>query len=178
MRVTVETVGSQAEALKRLAEVSRRSVLTPRVIQIARTITSDCANRNDECELEAIFNAVKYGDARVEALARGLRYVADPRIADLYSTPDRMLDQCEQGACASDCDEHAALIAALAGAVGFTTALRAWGPAAGDELTHVYAIAGLPKNKPQRWVGLDTTVKNSYVGWEPPKGRVLNALVA
>lgn len=77
-----------------------------------------------------------------------------------------------------NCDDMSALIAALAGVVGFTTALRAWGPAHGNDFEHVYALAGLPKNNPTQWYAMDTTVQRAYVGWEPPPGRVLTAYVA
>lgn len=178
MRVKVRTVDSQVEALRELAKVARAATIDPLVVQTARQITADCPSRDAECELEAIFNAVKYGDPRVERLARGVRYVSDPRFADLFSTPRRLLEQCADGACAGDCDDHSALVCALTGALGFVTALRAWGPRERDELVHVYAIAGLPKNNPSRWVGLDTTSPDSFVGWEPPRGHVINALVS
>lgn len=174
MRLSVFGVATQREALEQLAELAQRSTVHPLVRDTAIRLTSECQARDDECELQAIFEAVKHGDSRVAALKNGVRYVADPRWADHFTAPYRLLKQCATGACAGDCDDHAALITALAGSLGFKVGLRVWGPKA-DNYVHVYAVAGLPKRDPQHVVGLDTTVDSSTVGWEPPDGSVLTA---
>jgi hypothetical protein len=76
-----------------------------------------------------------------------------------------------------NCDDMAALLASLTAAVGFSSGLRAWGPQ-GSDFEHVYAIVGYPKNNPYTWYALDATVQRAFVGWEPPPGNVLNAIVA
>lgn len=174
MRLSLLEVGDQKEALQKLAEQTQRSVVQPTIRHAAMVITSDCPGRDDLCELEAIFNAVKHGDPRVKGLERGVRYVADPRWADFFTAPHRTLQMCRRGSCAGDCDDQASLIAALAGAIGFKVGLRAWGPKAGD-FVHVYAVATTPKRKPSKVFGMDTTVPDSYVGWEPPGGHTLTA---
>lgn len=75
-----------------------------------------------------------------------------------------------------NCDDHAALIAGLLGSLGFVVGLRVWGRKKG-EFTHVYAVVGLPKIGPTEFAGLDTTVDESEVGWEPPGGHVLTAVL-
>lgn len=75
-----------------------------------------------------------------------------------------------------NCDDHAALLAALAGAIGFRCALRAWGPKNERGYSHVYAMAGFPKRAPKKWVPMDTTVASAQLGWEPPRGNVLSAI--
>lgn len=174
MRLSVFGVATQQDALKQLAELTQRSTVHPLVRQIAMQITAGCQSRDDLCELQAIFDAVKHGDPRVRELRNGVRYVADPRWADFFTAPYRLLKQCAKGACAGDCDDHAALIAALAGSLGFVVGLRVWGPKP-NEFTHVYAVAGVPKRDPRQCVGLDSTVDESDVGWEPPQGEVLTA---
>jgi hypothetical protein len=196
-------VPSQRDALKALAEQTLKSVEDPVVRRTALQIVQGCPSRDDLCELQAIFDAVKYGDPRVDVLRGGFKYVADPRSRDTFVSPRRNLDWCQNfGACGGDCDDHAALVAALAGAVGFKTGLRAWGPP-GKAFAHVYAVAMIPKREPatmygsarigrvglsafraaearkpkKGWksYGLDTTVKQSFVGWEPPPGNVMTA---
>lgn len=81
-----------------------------------------------------------------------------------------------------NCDDMSALIAALCAAVGFSVMLRAWGPP-GEDFQHVFPVASLPKadTRPanmRTWYALDATVERAYVGWEPPPGNVLNAIVA
>lgn len=174
MKLSVFTVDDQRDALRQLAELTQRSVLHPLVRDTAIRLTADCDPRDDTCELEAIFNAVKHGDPRSIPLKNGLRYVADPRWADHFTAPSRILQQCVRGACAEDCDGAAGLIAALAASVGFRVGLRVWGPSA-DDFVHVYAVAGVPKRDPTEVLGMDSTVPDSYLGWEPGNGHILTA---
>ena len=110
-------------------------------------------------------------------MAKGLKYMSDPRWADFFTAPSRMLkDASMNGYAAGDCDDHGALICALLGSLGFLVGLRAWGREKG-EFTHVYAVVAMPKISPTELVGLDTTVEESEPGWEPPKGHVLTALL-
>lgn len=176
MRVSVIEAPDQRSALKTLAQLTQRSILHPNVLTAARRITNTVDARDDYAELEAIYKAVKQGTPTVPGLGRGLRYVSDPRQADAFMGPARILRQCRTGACGGDCDEAAALCAALAGAVGFRTGLRAWGPkGCNGEYVHVYAMAGYPKHDPNKEVALDTTVPEAEVGWEPEDGEVLTA---
>lgn len=167
MRLSVFTVADQREALKKLADLTQRGTVHPLVRETALAIINDCADRDDECELEAIYNAVKHGTDNVPFLKHGLKYVADPGWADHFTAPWRVLEQLQRGVNGEDCDGHAALVAALAGAIGFKTGLRAWGEDP-EDFVHVYAVAGFPKRDPRESVGLDTTVEEASVGWEPP----------
>lgn len=147
------------------------------LIEVARTITADCEARDDQCEANAIFEAIKYGTDKVPALAKGVRYVSDPRTFDYFSSAAKTLQACQRGACAGDCDDQAILAATFLVALGFKAGLRAWGPKIGKrEYEHVYCVVALPKHGP--WPtgysghGFDTTVADSYLGWEPRRGEV------
>jgi len=174
LRLSVFNVANQRVVLEQLRELTLRSTVHPLVTTAARQITALCESRDDECELEAVYEAVKSGTDRVPELRRGLRYVADPHWADHFTAPYRLLMQCQKGACAGDCDDHSMLVAALLGSIGFRTGLRAWGPKKGEYI-HVYAVAKTPKKRSSEVVGLDTTVPEAYVGWEPPHGYTLTA---
>ena len=172
----------QRDALKLLAQVTRRSLSSPTVVTAARKITNGLPSRDDEGELRAIWKAIKYGNKAVRGLERGVRYVSDPLPVDFFQAPLRTLKSCAQGACAEDCDGHASLAAALAGALGFRVGLRAWGPQRGTEYEHVYAAVGYPKmnppKNPREWIGLDTTLEDDEgFGWDPPTGRWLTATI-
>lgn len=195
MRFQKKDVGSQAAALDELAKLARAGIESPYVRATALKIVRDCESRDDQCELGAIFDAVREGDPAVEALKKGFPYRADPKQIDWFSSADRLLKMCEKGACGGDCDEHAVLIAALAGSLGFTPGLRAFGPDPNrDEFTHVYAVVLTPKraSAPPRAaamgygaaddakaviVGMDTTVARAYVGWQPQGGRYKTAWI-
>ena len=178
---TVKQVADQRQALRLLAELTARSISHQLVFSTAIQITRKCPSRDDACELEAIFAAIKTGDPDVPPLMNGFRYVADPRLFDRFTSPVKNLEMgitAAQGggAAAGDCDDHASLNAALAAAVGFKTGLRAWGKL-GQDYEHVFAVAGLPKRAPTQWYAMDTTVDHAYVGWEPPPGNVLTAVI-
>lgn len=174
MRLSVYGVTDQRTALEQLAKLTQRGALHPAVREAAIAITSECRSRDDMCELKAIYDAVKFGTPAVQGLAKGLRYVADPRWSDYFVAANRILEMCKRGACAGDCDDHAGFIAAMCASLGYKVGLRAWGQKL-SELVHVYAVVGFPKREPQEVLGMDTTVDEAHVGWEPPKGEVLTA---
>lgn len=173
------SVATQEASLLKLAELAKRSAVHPHIRKAAKAITSSCDARDDVCELEAIYRAVKEGDDRVPGLSRGMRYVSDPARIDYFTSPLRTLEDCKDGACGGDCDDHASLICALASSIGFRVGLRAYGKrGANKEYTHVYAVVALPKfGKVQRIFGMDTTVPSAEAGWEPPKGHALTAWI-
>jgi hypothetical protein len=169
---------TQRRALKRLAELIMKGMRDPAVVRAARAITKGCDARDDRCELEAIYDAVKNGTDTVPGMEDGFRYVADPQTTDYFIGASRILEECKQGACAGDCDESTVLVASLAGAVGFKVGARAWGPKPNvNEFVHVMPVAALPKKGPHpaSYAGhnMDVTVPEAYVGWSPAKGRVL-----
>lgn len=174
---------SQEAALQKLAELTKRAALTELVRNTALRIRNPCGSRStklpqekvDYCELETLFDTIKYGNASVPPFVNGFAYVADPRFADYFASPVDSITNCLKGACGGDCDDHTSLVAALAGTLGFKVGLRAWGR---DKrgFSHVYPVVAFPKRAPYRQViALDTTVPESKVGWEPPKGEVLTA---
>lgn len=181
---------NQKDSLAELARITAEDALTELVYTTARQIkvSSGCKDRDGLCELRAIFDAVKEGDSRVPALKQRLQYVNDPATMDCFVRPNKMLQWCQTGACAEDCDSHAALVTALCVALGFRAGLRAYGPDPRGPLTHVYAVAILPKfavddvsgaavGSQDTVYGLDTTVSQSRVGWQPPPGRVMTAWI-
>ncbi len=174
-------MGSQRDSLQKIAELIRRGSVHPEILKAAKILTRDCDARDDECELEAIFNAVKNGDSRVPWLKSGIRYVSDPRAYDTFYTAQAMIDSCKSGACAADCDDMTVIIGSMAAALGFKVGARAWGPAKNGDYQHVYAVAAAPKNGPwpKAYCGtaMDPTVKKSYLGWEPDGGRILTAWI-
>ncbi len=181
MPFSLKDVGDQRKALAALAQMTRRATLRPEIVTTARRIVNGCPSRDDDCELAAIYEAVKNGTTKVRSLKNGFRYVLDPLAADWFQAPSRTLQSCLSGACGGDCDEHSSLVAALCGALGYHVGLRAYGPPGRRDYTHVYACVAYPKTKPpsdpREWLGMDTTVPEASVGWDPPRGRYLTAKV-
>jgi hypothetical protein len=170
-------LANQWQALVRLAEVVRKAVFAPIVRKTALQVVSKCQSRDDDCELYAIFDAVKYGTPFAPPLARGFKYVADTPLSDVFTSPRILLENCLQGACGDDCDGHAAMNAALASVIGFTVGVEAWGPGKpGDPLIHVYGIVKSPKRAPYKEIiVMDTSVATSTLAWRPPGGHTMTA---
>lgn len=110
MRLSLLDVGTQKEALIRLRDLAQKSLLHPLVRRTAMQIVADCEGRDDSCELEAIFRAVKFGDKSVEPLKKGFKYLADPSWYDYFTAPSRILSECMQGACGGDCFVQGTLV--------------------------------------------------------------------
>ncbi len=166
----------QQASLKILANLTIRATVNPLVRNTALKIIRECGSRDDACELQAVYEAVKHGDPAVLPLKRGFKYVADSRFADYFASPVDSLNACTKGACGGDCDDHTSLVCALLGSVGWRCGLRAWGRRGDGAYSHVYPVAAFPKRPPhQRAVALDTTVPEFGPGDEPPRGDVLTA---
>lgn len=93
----------QEASLRVLGELTLRATVDPFVVAVAKKVVAECASRDDACELDAIYNAVKYGDPNVAPLRRGFKYIADPRFADYFTSPVDALRACLKGVCGGDC---------------------------------------------------------------------------
>lgn len=172
-------VSTQTAALQQLAKITQASSVSPIVIQAARSIVQACPARDQRCEIASIFEAVKYGTPAWKPLSTGVRYVNDPVFSDVFISPERLFAMWPDGGMSGDCDEHTALIVAMLSALGYHAGLRAWGDDS-EDFTHVYAVVAYPKGadgSSQRVYGLDSTVPESTIGWEPPGGHVLTAWI-
>jgi hypothetical protein len=171
--VKFKDVDNTEDALKSIVQLMVKGSTDETIRQVALALTRDCDSRDDLCEVTMIFEAVKHGDSRVPALRNGIRYLADPRYTDWYQAATKTL---QLGA--GDCDDQTILVGALLTSIGFLAGARAWGKKPGD-YTHVYPVVALPKNGPAPenyfGTGLDTTVPQSDVGWEPRGGYILTA---
>jgi hypothetical protein len=181
----VVDLDDQRSALLALRSVVQPDVVHPLVREVALQAVGPCASRGDICELQAIFDLVKNGRPDISGFERGFKYVADPNWSDLFTAPHKTIELLRSGINGGDCDDHAALICALGGSIGFTMGLLAYGPPGAEGFTHVLAVAKFPKRDGKQLVGLDTTVSTSTVGWLPPfippkqdrNGRSANVLV-
>lgn len=74
-----------------------------------------------------------------------------------------------------DCDGHATAIAALAMALGMRAGFRTvkGDKSRPEQWSHVYAVIGVPEGNKTVWLTADSTQEESYLGWDPPEGKVL-----
>jgi Transglutaminase-like superfamily len=69
---------------------------------------------------------------------------------------------------AGDCDDHSTLIASMLSSLGYRTSFKTVATNPDDpQFSHVYVIVK-DKRTPGRWIAIDSTVGQSYAGWEPP----------
>lgn len=182
--------GTQERSLIMLAELAQRASVHPDVRMTAMKVLGHdayggadrCGARDDLCELQAIFDTIKKGDQSVAPFAQGFKYVADPRFADYFASPADTIRNCLKGACGGDCDDHCLLMMAMLASIGWKVGARAWGRKNAGGFSHVYAVVAFPKRPDEkgrfdRVIAMDTTVEESVVGWEPPKGEVLTAWI-
>lgn len=114
--------------------------------------------RDEVGEVKAIFGYIK----------DRLPYRGDTRYFDTYMACYHSLDLDGHGEGAGgDCDDHVGCLDALLWILGYATGAKIIGN--GKQYTHIYAMVGLPRVHPKKWVPLDTTVPSARVGWEPPK---------
>lgn len=129
----------------------------------------DCPERDDWCELNAIFDGYK----------SRYRYTHDPRDLDLFITIRRQWelgggssdgDLSRPGTWTGDCDDATSSLAALCIHAGFEAGAEVIGP--GAEPVHIYPFVKFPKNPrrgvEQKLVYMDATVRSSTLGWRPP----------
>ena len=112
-----------------------------------------CPARDDICEARAIYNwvssHVRYtGDTGAHALSPGGPVEA---VDEFQSAPKTVEFK------GGDCDDHAILNATLAIKNGFPAKFRITSNH-GDSWDHIYAMVGVPKLAPTKWIALDTTL--------------------
>lgn len=153
-----------------LQDLVYKSVQDPRMRQIALDATKNCKARDGECETRAVYNAIK----------NRVRYTGDVAPIKLGSSgPVEAVDFFQsayrtwelQG---GDCDDHSVLAATLLSLNGIQPKFKITSKtksAGDDDWSHIYVVAGLPKNTPEKWLAVDTTLPGSYFNVEAPYGK-------
>jgi transglutaminase-like putative cysteine protease len=142
----------------------------PGTRELATKIISKCKSRDNMCEAQAIYDAVR---ARV----RYIGDVAPIKFPDGAVEPIDFFQSArrtwEMGA--GDCDDHVTLVASLLAVVGIPARLRVTAPTRTADWGHIYPIAGFPVESPKKWVALDTTLEApTRMGHEVRFGRNLD----
>lgn len=154
-----------------LQDVTYRSVQDPNMRKLALQITRSCPARDGDCEAKAIYGWMK----------KNIRYTGDIGPHKLgRKGPVEGIDLFQGAARTAefgggDCDDHSILGCTLALHNGLACKFRVTSPSKkGNEYSHIYAMVGLPKNGPSKWVALDTTLDHGRFGTEAPYGRALD----
>jgi transglutaminase-like putative cysteine protease len=153
-----------------LQDLTHKSVQDPEMRKLALQITRHCPARDGECESKAIYAWVK----------KNIRYTGDigphklgrrgpVEAIDLFQTAAKTV---EFGG--DDCDGHSILNCTLALHNGLACKYRISSTTKkdADDFSHIYAMVGLPKNGPRKWIAMDTTLEHGRFGTEAPAGKV------
>jgi len=158
------------ERLASIQDLVHKSVQDPEMRKLALQITSKCAERDGECEAKAIYDFVKKnvrytGDVAPIQFPNG-----DVEGIDLYQSARRTVEFA-----GGDCDDQSILIATLLALNGITPRLRVMKESSAEDFSHIFPLAGLPKNNPTTWTALDTTLpgRNKF-GVEVPYAEALD----
>jgi transglutaminase-like putative cysteine protease len=134
-------------------------VRDPEMRKLALKVTAHCAERDDMCEMKAIYGYVKKNVRYTGDIAPHRLWPGGPvDSVDLYSAGKRTL---ESGG--GDCDDQTILISSLAILNGIPAKFRATASErfGGDNYSHVYPVLGYPKNEPSKWIPVDATLPGS-----------------
>lgn len=148
--------GQVAEAtIDKMKGLIRAYSKNPIVISFARSIVSDCEQKDDACELDTIYNFVQSNS----------RYVKDPAGTEMIQSPLIFINDVKNGKTWNgDCDDYSVLLLSLYRSIGYPTALRAASYYPNKILGHVYGMV-LSRGK---WIAVDGIKEGGYVGWEAP----------
>lgn len=123
----------------------------PRVRTIATRVVAGLPWKNHEVEAGAIFSWIK----------QNIRFVNDPDGSEMLQDVEAILNYKS-----ADCDDLTILGASLLGCIGIPSRIVviAGDPRAPQAFSHIYLQAWCKT----KWVGFDTSVVGSTIGWEPP----------
>jgi len=155
-----------------LQDLTHKSVQDPEMRKLALRITQHCRARDGECESRAIYDWVK----------RNVRYTGDVgphklgrhgpvEGVDLFQSAARTVEF--RG---GDCDDHSILNCTLALHNGMACKYRITSDTRknAEDFSHIYAMVGLPKNSPRKWIAMDTTLEHGRFGTEPSTAKHLD----
>lgn len=152
---TVYSLEDRVKILRRLVWSPEGGLRDPLMRRLGLAVTQACKARDDMCELEAVFDTV----------VKNVRYTGDIAGKDTFQTALRTL-QFGGG----DCDDHSVCCSTLAMENGFESKFRITSNT-GASWDHIYAMCGVPKHRPTRWVALDTTLGVGKFGRQPPHAK-------
>ena len=155
------------QRLKILQDLTWQSVQDPRSRKLALEMTSNCPERDGECEARAIYKAIKGRVRYTGDVAPVKQTSGEVEGVDLYQSAYRTWEF--KG---GDCDDNAILAATALTLNGIQSKFRVTAPRKNADFSHIYTLAGLPKLNPTKWVALDTTLPgNDKFGVEVPYGK-------
>lgn len=172
----VYTVSGISDRIKRIKQMIRKYSKHPEFKRVvAAELSRRCGRqwcvppRDYKGEVDAIFVASRDPATPIGALFSwvkgGVRYTRDHSVYDDYASPLKTL---EWGT--GDCDDACVLLVCALQNAGFDDiALRVYRTHDSPDWDHIATRVNVNSGtaRKPKWVTLDTTVEESYPGWEP-----------
>lgn len=166
--LTTYQVRTLEDRIRRIRELTEKGKRDPKIYVFARhAVNQKCGNKwctpekDNAAEVRAVFKAIR----------NNVRYTSDIRGIDSYQKPVHTL-----GLRGGDCDDFTSISCASLESIGIPCAFKAIRLKGSSEFNHIYALAGLPRARPTRWIPFDASV-NMPVGWEAPRHMIAEARV-
>lgn len=135
------------EALKLMRDMVRAGKKTPTIRETATRIVSDCAQKDDTCEVMSLWDWT----------LNNIRYIKDVNNVETVQPATRVLSEG-----AGDCNNKCVLLASLLESIGYKTRFVAFGKEPGI-FTHVICEVRWGRDG---WKSLDPTEFQPF-GWRP-----------
>ena len=138
------------KTIEKMHEMVKRAKMDYQFINLIRWIVRKCAPKDAICEIKTIYSKFK----------PIIRYVFDPYQVELVQSVWQTLKNR-----AGDCDDLGCFIGAAVGAIGYPYRFITikGDPQRPDEWSHIWTEV----NVKGRWIPLDLSVKQAFVGWKP-----------
>jgi transglutaminase-like putative cysteine protease len=179
----IRGLDERIDYLRKLADEGKRD---PQVYAFARrALTRRCGRgwcvreKDNLGEARAIFGALrKVAPPRMTArdvatarslfdnIRRNVRYTSDIAGVDTYQKPSHTL-----ALRTGDCDDYSTLTCASLQSIGIPCRYKVIRTRGARDWNHIYPQAGFPRQRPTRWISMDSSV-NMPFGWEAPPSMV------
>lgn len=141
---------------RRIRELVESAKRDPAFRARAAEIVAGVPEKDHDGEIGTVFDYVR----------DGIRYLRDPWSPDgleLFTTPQRLLQDIDEGVAAGDCDDHVILCSALLETVGYPTRFRIGGLPP-DHFRHIWLEVRHPR---KGWLPLELVNKDEGLGFDP-----------
>jgi hypothetical protein len=175
----IRSLEDRINHLRQLADEGKRD---PQVYAFARrALTRRCGKgwcvpeKDNFGEAKALFGALRQATpprmtdkdvatarALFRSIRRDVRYTSDIAGVDTYQKPSHTL-----ALRSGDCDDYSSLTCASLQSVGIPCRYKVIRTRGAGDWNHIYPQAGFPRQRPTRWISMDSSV-NMPFGWEAP----------
>lgn len=168
MRMRTFKINNLDDRIRHLRKLVDEGKRDPAVYAFVREALSQRCGE-DWCIKEK--DNVEEARAIFEAVRKRVRYTSDIANVDTYQKPAHTL-----ALRTGDCDDFSTLLCSALLSAGIPCRFKVIRTVTGNDWNHIYAQAGFPRARPQKWISVDASVPVSF-GWEAPASMIADQRV-